>query len=258
MSNESSLPTLHATELTRFGDRVWPEVSAFTWEDLAQARNQQLTAMFRADSNAHRKIYLLAPEMERLEQAANEYRKRLLIEYLWRTGCRVNEAVGKKGVTADYIIGTKRLLTIHQRQLKNTVNTHRTITLPEPPHGEFNDRLLALREFRIRESGKDAGLWPISDTTARHWIQAAGIAARSELDATSPFLGGLHAQWPITPHVIRHSRAMQIVIDQDYGVDGWKSEIQRQLGHRHQHSADAYTAFVEAILTMRKPSRGRF
>lgn len=52
------------------------------------------------------KAYLEPDEIERLEQAAEYLRDKLLIRLLWRLGCRVSEALGIRAGDVDFKQGT--------------------------------------------------------------------------------------------------------------------------------------------------------
>ena len=52
------------------------------------------------------KTYLEASEVERLEEAATNLRDRLLIRLLFRSGCRITEALGLQVQDIDFSQGT--------------------------------------------------------------------------------------------------------------------------------------------------------
>ncbi|AVX40702.1 tyrosine-type recombinase/integrase [Yersinia massiliensis] len=189
-----------------------------------------------ASGDAELPLYLLAPEVTVLLSYLPDLRQRLLIETLWNTGARLNEALALTPA-CFHIEGDSPfvvLKTLKQRQKrrgrpKEGQALKRIVPLLDENYVRLVHEYLAT--FRPK---KYAPLWvnengdTISDETPRSWLRAAVTRAKRD---------GVTFSLPvITPKTFRHSFAMHLV---QSGV-AFKV-VQTFMGHKDAASTEVYT-----------------
>jgi integrase len=175
--------------------------------------------------------YLLAPEVAVLLAYLPDLRQRLLIDTLWNTGARLNEALALTPA-GFHLDGPKPfvvLKTLKQRERGKG----------RPRKDEPLKRIVPLLDAgyvqRLREylasfkPLRHAPLWPVaSNETPRNWIKAARL--RAERD-------GVTFSLPvITPKTFRHSFAMHLI---QCRVP--LKVVQTYMGHKEASSTEVYT-----------------
>lgn len=175
--------------------------------------------------------YLLAPEISTLLRYLPDLHQQLLIDTLWNTGARINEALAL--TPASFMLEGARpfvvLKTLKQRQRGKgrpgkEEAVKRVVPLTDPQY------VRKLREylttFRVT---RQQLIWPLkSDTTPRNWITAA--VARAERDMVTFSVS------PITPHTFRHSFCMHLI---QCAVP--LKVVQAYAGHARLESTERYT-----------------
>ena len=184
------------------------------------------------------KAYLEPSEIEKLEQAAQYLRDRLLIHLLFHLGCRVSEALGITVRDIDFSRGTITIQHLKARiklacnkcgvMVKEAVareqEHHRMRTLP------LDDNTLnALRDYIRRggpvKQGTKTLLFGISRHRAWQIIKECGESAGlSKL--FNPETGKVHY---VSPHKLRDAFAVNAIKLDDSG-DGLRL-LQEHLGH---------------------------
>lgn len=185
--------------------------------------------------------YLLAPEVAVLLCYLPDLRQRLLIETMWNTGARLNEALAL--TPASFCLGnTSRpfltLATLKQRQIVTTRKKGRP-TAREQELVKQEQRIVPLydpafvqrlEEYFVTMRPKVGELlWPVaSDETPRNWLRAA--VQRAERDGVTFSLPS------ITPITFRHSFAMHL-ISRHMPLKA----LQTLMGHKSLSSTEWYT-----------------
>ncbi|CND13390.1 putative resolvase/recombinase [Yersinia intermedia] len=201
--------------------------SYFDWQGAAELRNMALRA------NLGTPAYLLAPEVAVLLGYFADLHQRLLMETLWNTGARINEALPI--TPADIELGGGRpfivLRTLKQRRRKPGRPTKveqvqgfdRAIPLSDQTY------TLRLREYLATFKPKrHEPLWPITDDTARNWLTRAVESAQRD--------GIAFRVNPVTTKTFRHSYAMHLI---QHGVP--LKVVQAFMGHKELKSTEVYT-----------------
>lgn len=199
------------------------------------------------------KAYLEPKEVERLEQAAEYLRDRLLIRLLFQLGCRVSEALGIKVSDIDFKQG---LVTIqHLKQRIKLSCPHCTARLcrshrfcpacgkevekavaEEKEHRKFrvlplDAATLAMLKEYIKRGGAQSrkGSQLLFDLTRhRAWQIVRDCADRARLpELVNPESGKVHS---VSPHKLRDAFAVHAVKLDDSG-DGLRL-LQEHLGHQ--------------------------
>jgi integrase len=183
--------------------------------------------------------YLLAPEVAALLHYLPDWPQHALINLLWNTGARINEALSLKrrdirlNVEMPHII----LRTAKQRRSgpgrpAKGKSANRLIPLTDPQFVDELRRLFAStkEQFEIdAQTGERTPLpiWQTTDRTVRNWLTKAERQANSE---------GIHFSVPVTPHVFRHSYAMHML------YQGTPLKVlQGLMGHEKGESTEVYT-----------------
>ena len=198
------------------------------------------------------KAYLEPGEVERMEEAAATLRDRLLIRFLFRTGCRISEALGLTAEDVDFQEGTvtiqhlkarialscpgcgARLARAHtfcpgcgtkiEGAVARQQETRRQRILPVD-----SDTLEMLREYVRRggpvvRSGKKL-LFGIS--RSRAWQLVKECAEKARLDTlVDPGTGRARH---VSPHRLRDAFAV-MAVQRDDSMDAIRM-LQEQLGH---------------------------
>lgn len=197
--------------------------------DFSQAVAMRRMALNLSDQPA----YLLAPEIILLLDNIADLRQRMLFDFLWNTGARINEAlaVTPKDIVLDAVKPFVVLRTLKQRNQtagrrgrpgKDTP-VKRTVPLLD---GGFARQLRDHLATFTRHITKP--VWDITDDTARNWLkEALGHAQRN---------GMRFSIQGITPHTFRHSFAMHLLYNRVH-----PKILQSFMGHRDYKSTEIYT-----------------
>jgi integrase len=202
-----------------------PAYAYFSYDDALSLRAMALQAGLDVPS------YLLAPEIATLLRYLPDLHQQLLIDTLWNTGCRINEALAL--TPASFMLDGARpfvvLKTLKQRQRGKgrpgkDEAVKRAVPLTDPQYVRKLREYLAT--FRV---ARQQLIWPLkSDTTPRNWINAA--VARAERDMVTFSIS------PITPHTFRHSFCMHLI---QCAVP--LKVVQAYAGHSRLESTERYT-----------------
>ncbi|MFP7609921.1 tyrosine-type recombinase/integrase [Serratia quinivorans] len=183
--------------------------------------------------------YLLAPEVAGFLHYLPDWTQHSLINLLWNTGARINEALALRrrdfrlNVSMPHVVlrTAKQRRTGRGRPVKGK-SANRTVPLTDPQFVDELRRLFAStkEEFEIDgETGERSPcpIWKISDRGVRNWLIKAAHRADRE---------GIKFSVPVTPHVFRHSYAMHML----YQGTPLKA-VQGLLGHEKAESTEVYT-----------------
>ncbi|CAI2040890.1 Tyrosine recombinase XerD [Serratia fonticola] len=183
--------------------------------------------------------YLLAPEVAALLHFLPDWTQHALINLLWNTGARINEALALRrrdfrlNVAMPHVVlrTAKQRRTGRGRPTKGK-SANRTVPLTDPQFVDELRRLFASTKelFEVdAETGERSPLpvWQISDRCVRNWLTKAEHLAKRE---------GIRLSVPVTPHVFRHSYAMHML----YQGTPLKA-VQGLLGHEKAESTEVYT-----------------
>lgn len=174
--------------------------------------------------------YLLAPEIGILLDAVSDLRQRMLFDFLWNTGARINEALAV--TPADIVINASRpyviLHTLKQRQRpkpgrprKNEPIKRAVPLLDEEFTIRLRDHLATFTKHRTKP------VWGIIDDTARYWLNnALGECHRRGERFSIP---------TISPKTFRHSFAMHLAMNGALPVT-----LQAYMGHKDFKSTQYY------------------
>lgn len=197
--------------------------------DFAQAVAMRRMALNLSDQPA----YLLAPEITLLLDNIADLRRRMLFDFLWNTGARINEAlaVTPKDIVLDAVKPFVVLRTLKQRNQTagrrgrpgKDMPVKRTLPLLDPGFvRRLRDHLATFARYVTKP------VWEISDDTARNWLkEALGNAQRAGMNFSIE---------NITPHTFRHSFAMHLLYNRVH-----PKILQSFMGHRDYKSTEIYT-----------------
>lgn len=174
--------------------------------------------------------YLLAYEISVLLASIHDLQKRMLFDFIWNTGARINEALA---VTPEDIVfdAIKPFVILHTLKQRNcpTVGrppkrhpVKRAIPLLDPSFIErLKDHIASFCKFKSKP------IWVITDDTARNWLHEGLSQCGNK---------GVHFSIKsITPKTLRHSFAMHLAM---HGAS--PATIQAYLGHRDFKSTQHY------------------
>ncbi|WP_052130897.1 site-specific integrase [Erwinia typographi] len=189
--------------------------------------------------------YLLAPEVAVLLRCLPDLRQRMLIDTLWNTGARINEALAL--TPSDFFFNADmpfvRLRTLKQRAPRARGRPTREQRLEVPfralplPDGDYVRRMQEFfATFRLM-TRRATPVWSVaSQETPRNWIRAA--VRRAEQD------GVIFSVRPVTPHTFRHSYAVHLLMN---GVH--IKQVQALMGHRRLENTEVYTRLFALDVT---------
>jgi len=197
------------------------------------------------------KAYLEPAEIEKLEEAAEYLRDRLLIRMLFHLGCRISEALGIKASDIDFNQGTVTIQHLKQRIKLSCPECsarlgkgHRFCPVcghkvekaiaDEKEHRKFRtlpldeDTMKMLKDYLGRggANSKSKLLFGLSRHRAWQIVKECAIKARLPR-LINPESGKLHN---VSPHKLRDAFAVHAVKLNDSG-DGLRM-LQEHLGHR--------------------------
>lgn len=189
--------------------------------------------------------YLLWPEIAVLLGYLPDLRQRLLVETLWNTGARLNEALAL--TPSDFFFNDDmpfvRVRTLKQRAPRSRGRPtlaeqneppFRAIPLPDRTYVRRMQEFFAT--FRLMTK-RATPLWNVSSQeTPRNWLKA-GIR-RAEKD------GIIFSVNPVTPKTFRHSFAVHLVLN---GLH--LKQIQALMGHRRSENTEIYTRIFALDVT---------
>lgn len=197
----------------------------FDYEDALSLRAMALQAGMETAP------YLLAPEVALLLRYLPDLQQQTLIDTLWNTGARINEALSLMP-ESFFLDGPRpfvRLKTLKQR----------TRTKGRPRKQEILYRVVPLTDLqyvrKMREYfetfrlPRSLPVWPCkSDNTPRNWLNAAVARAKSDFVTFSIS--------PITTRTFRHSFCMHLI---QHAVP--LKVVQAYAGHARLESTERYT-----------------
>lgn len=189
--------------------------------------------------------YLLWPEIAVLLGYLPDLRQRLLVETLWNTGARLNEALAL--TPSDFFFNDDmpfvRVRTLKQRaprsrgrptRAEQNEPPFRAIPLPDRTYVRRMQEFFAT--FRLMTK-RATPLWNVSSQeTPRNWLKA-GIRRAVEDGIT-------FSVNPITPKTFRHSFAVHLVLN---GLH--LKQIQALMGHRRSENTEIYTRIFALDVT---------
>lgn len=174
--------------------------------------------------------YLLAPEIGVLLDVVADLRQRMLFDFLWNTGARINEALAV--TPSDIVLNAKRpyviLYTLKQRQQprqgrprKDEPVKRAVPLLDEAFTLRLRDHLATFTRHRTKP------VWEITDDTARNWLNHTLAECKQR---------GLNFTIPaISPKTFRHSFAMHLAMNGALPVT-----LQAYMGHKDFKSTQHY------------------
>ncbi|WP_419793272.1 tyrosine-type recombinase/integrase (plasmid) [Serratia fonticola] len=183
--------------------------------------------------------YLLVPEVSALLHYLPDWSQHALINLLWNTGARINEALSLKRRDIRLTVDMPHIVLRTAKQRRNGPgrpakgkSANRLIPLTDPQFVDELRRLFAStkEQFVIDEvTGERTPLpvWQATDRTVRNWLTKAERLANDD---------GIHFSVPVTPHVFRHSYAMHML------YQGTPLKVlQGLMGHEKGESTEVYT-----------------
>lgn len=191
--------------------------------------------------------YLLAPEIAVLLDYLPDLRQRMLIETLWNTGARINEALALTpgDVFFNGDLPFVRLRTLKQRaprprrrptkeEQQRREAPFRAVPLPDAGYVRRLQGYFATFKLLTRRA---TPMWDVaSQETPRNWLRAA--VRRAALD------GATFSVRPITPHTFRHSYAMHLLMN-----DVHVKQVQALMGHKRLENTEIYTRIFALDVT---------
>lgn len=175
--------------------------------------------------------YLLAPEVAALLSCIPDLQRASLVNMLWNTGARINEALAL--TPADFVLDDGGqpyvvLKTLKQRNRGRGRPRKDEYQVPERIVPITDKRFLSqLRQYMATfRPRKHEPLWPVTDRTVRRWLKDA--VAEAERDGVT---------FPLTvcPKAMRHSFAMHLFYNHTH-----KKVVQALMGHKKEETTDIY------------------
>ncbi|ELW2866178.1 tyrosine-type recombinase/integrase [Salmonella enterica] len=196
-------------------------------------------------------LYLLAPEVAVLLSYVPDLRQRMLLETLWNTGARINEALAIAPYDFDFneLMPFVRVITLKQR--RSVKRARKGVVPGRAPGRPARDAPPPFRPVSLPDAGyvrrireyittfrckKYEPIWNVSAETVRSWIRAAVV--RAERD------GVTFSVKPVTPKTFRHSFAMHLL----FNCVALK-QVQALMGHKRIENTEIYTKIFSFDLT---------
>lgn len=183
--------------------------------------------------------YLLAPEVTGLLHHLPDWSQHALVNTLWCTGSRLNEALALRrrdfrlnDTIPHVIIRTAKQRRAGSGRPRRGTSPNRVVPLSDPAYVDEMRRLFASVREEFETDGvtgerRALPVWTVSDRTVRNWInRATDAAARA----------GVRFSIEISPHTFRHSFAMHMLY---HHVP--PKVLQSLLGHEKFESTEVYT-----------------
>jgi integrase len=201
------------------------------------ARALALRAM--AEQYAELPRYLLAPEVAALLHFLPDWSQHALINVLWNSGARINEALALRrrdfhlaGEIPHVVIRTAKQRRAGGGRPKKGKSANRVVPLSDPACVDELRRLFASTREEYEtdaETGERRALpvWNVTARTVRNWLDRAVLAAERD---------GVRLSIALSPHTFRHSFAMHLL----YGHVHPKV-LQALMGHEKYESTEVYT-----------------
>lgn len=189
--------------------------------------------------------YLLAPEIAVLLDYLPDLRQRVLIETLWNTGARINEALSL--TPSDFFFNDElpfvRVRTLKQRAprtrgrpTKQEASAPPFRVVPLPDSGYVRRLQAYFATFKLLTK-RATPMWDVaSQETPRNWLRGAVYRAALE--------GVTFSVRPITPHTFRHSFAVHLLMN---GVH--IKQVQALMGHKRLENTEVYTKIFALDIT---------
>lgn len=183
--------------------------------------------------------YLLAPEVAALLHYLPDWTQHGLINTLWNTGARINEALAlrRRDFRLNDAIPHVVIRTAKQRKAgggrpQKGKSANRVVVLSDADYvREMRNLFASTKEkFEIDTlTGEKRALpvWNITDRTVRNWLKGAVSEASRD---------GVTFTVEVSPHTFRHSFAMHLF----YGYTPPKV-VQSLMGHEKFESTEVYT-----------------
>ncbi|ELY4112149.1 tyrosine-type recombinase/integrase [Cronobacter turicensis] len=183
--------------------------------------------------------YLLAPEVTALLHYFPDWHQHGLINTLWNTGARINEALALKRrdfhLSDDIphvVIRTAKQRRAGGGRPKKGKSANRVVPLSDPAYVDELRRLFAstretFENDPITGERRARPVWDVSDRTVRNWLSRAVESADRD---------GVRFSIAVSPHTFRHSFAMHLL----YGHVHPKV-LQGLMGHEKFESTEVYT-----------------
>lgn len=183
--------------------------------------------------------YLLAPEVAALLHYLPDWPQHALINLLWNTGARINEALSLRRRDIRLTVEMPHIILRTAKQRRNGPgrpakgkSANRLVPLTDPQFVDELRRLFAStkEQFEVDQlTGERTPLpiWQATDRTVRNWLTKAERLANQD---------GITFSVPVTPHVFRHSYAMHML------YQGTPLKVlQGLMGHEKSESTEVYT-----------------
>lgn len=183
--------------------------------------------------------YLLAPEVAALLHYLPDWTQHGLVNTLWNTGARINEALAlrRRDFRLNDDIPHVVIRTAKQRRTgggrpQKGKSANRVVVLSDADYvREMRNLFASTREkFEVDAlTGEKRAMpvWSVTDRTVRNWLK--GAVNHAERD-------GVSFTVEISPHTFRHSFAMHLL----YGHTQPKV-LQSLMGHEKYESTEVYT-----------------
>lgn len=206
-----------------------------TWQIAAQLRD--LSRQF----SPQLPTYLLAYEVSALLEFIPDLQKQVLIELLFHSGARINEALSL--TPNDFALEGARpfvaLKTLKQRSRgrpKKAQPVKRLVPLLDPAFAKkLNQYLATFGQVRSKP------LWPVTAQTVRNWLtKAVEEAAKKDILFSIP----------ISNHTFRHSYAMHLLLFGHIHI----KRLQTYLGHKSLRSTEIYTQLMSLDAAVNEPA----
>lgn len=183
--------------------------------------------------------YLLAPEVAALLHYLPDWPQHALVNLLWNTGARINEALSLRRRDIRLTVEMPHIILRTAKQRRHGPgrpakgkSANRLVPLTDPQFVDELRRLFASTKEQVEideETGERTPLpiWQATDRTVRNWLTKAERLANED---------GIRFSVPVTPHVFRHSYAMHML------YQGTPLKVlQGLMGHEKSESTEVYT-----------------
>lgn len=195
---------LMPTPLLKNAQTTLREFSAPSPRQMPQISHSAITPSidYRLALAVHRELagddplprYLLAPEVVVLLGAVPDLHRRMLFEFIWNTGARINEALAVRpdDIVLDSVRPHVRLMTLKRQRNpkpgKSPANAQRRVPLLDEGFvSRLRDHLITFCPNRRRPVWEGRGGKPVTDDTARNWLSGAVAAiARQGISLSLP------------------------------------------------------------------------